>query len=395
MSLLHLCAIGDEVLDGRTLNTNIRDLARFFTENGYDVIKHTTLADSFEAFEDFYLDKNERASIIITCGGLGPTEDDRTRQALSKVFSWDFQIHKKWLEHLENNWRKVDTALTSQALLPEGAHLIENKHGTACGFIKQKQDKSYIFLPGVPRECLGMLPDVLSYLKRHITSDKKKLYYHNFQVFGVYERVLNDHLKKIQQDHQLSFHWGLYPSYCEVKVHLRSECEKDLKTVIEILTDHYQKRFYQKTLCEDLIEHLSSCSFDLLLKKSRPAYYLNYFICQTQEQQDHHSDKLLLPQVRFIDSDLNCENYQERKSNQPQIFIELSDQKAHSTYQWTLNIKVIDASDQIVDNKNLITHREIVTDCLEYADKKIASWTLGEVLYFLRVNFSNEKRKNA
>src|SRR5687768_4684733 len=161
-------AIGDELLLGFTIDTNHAHLARELAATGISVVRRTTVGDVAEDIADAVRDAIERTGGVITTGGLGPTSDDRTKESIAAVFGRDMRLDEEILASLEKRWRDrgwpgpLPTANRQQAMIPEGAFILENRHGSAPGiWLEDDRGRWVAMLPGVPREMRGMLADTL------------------------------------------------------------------------------------------------------------------------------------------------------------------------------------------------------------------------------------------
>src|SRR5687768_2665277 len=161
-------AIGDELLLGFTIDTNHAHLARELAATGISVVRRTTVGDVAEDIADAVRDAIERTGGVITTGGLGPTSDDRTKESIAAVFGRDMRLDEEILASLEKRWRDrgwpgpLPVANRQQAMVPEGARILINRHGSAPGiWLEDERGRWVAMLPGVPREMRGMLADEL------------------------------------------------------------------------------------------------------------------------------------------------------------------------------------------------------------------------------------------
>ncbi len=161
-------AIGDELLLGFTIDTNHAHLARELAAQGISVVRRTTVGDVAEDIADAVKDALERTGGVITTGGLGPTSDDRTKESIAAVFGREMRLDEGILAALEKRWRDrgwpgpLPVANRQQAMVPEGARILVNRHGSAPGlWLEDERGRWVAMLPGVPREMRGMLADEL------------------------------------------------------------------------------------------------------------------------------------------------------------------------------------------------------------------------------------------
>lgn len=155
-----IIVIGDELLIGQVTDTNSGFLARTMRPAGWKVVKVEVVPDDNAAIRTAVNDALSRADVVLTTGGLGPTKDDITKQALMDVFGGELYRD----EAVEANVREVVgkrgihlNALTAdQALVPTSCSVIQNKLGTAPIMIFEKEGKTLVAMPGVPFETRGM-----------------------------------------------------------------------------------------------------------------------------------------------------------------------------------------------------------------------------------------------
>ncbi|HEY8369095.1 MAG TPA: CinA family nicotinamide mononucleotide deamidase-related protein, partial [Thermodesulfobacteriota bacterium] len=166
-----LMMIGSELLLGQLVDTNAAYLARALAEIGCDLYFKTTVGDNPARMESAFRIALERAGLVICSGGLGPTEDDLTREVAARVMGRELVFHQRLMDMIEarlsRRGYKVSPNNRKQAFLPAGAIPIENQRGTAPGFILEGDAGTIIAMPGVPSELQWMTETaVLPYLKR-------------------------------------------------------------------------------------------------------------------------------------------------------------------------------------------------------------------------------------
>ena len=164
-----ILSIGTEILLGDIVNTNAQFLSKALADLGIDVYYQSVIGDNEERILKAFKDGFERADIIVTTGGLGPTQDDLTKELAAKYFDKELYLHKPTLEWIKDYLKiKDEEVLESnkkQAYIPEDSIILENKNGTAPGLIINENNKILIILPGPPKEMKAMFNDkVLEYL---------------------------------------------------------------------------------------------------------------------------------------------------------------------------------------------------------------------------------------
>ncbi|RJP64107.1 MAG: CinA family nicotinamide mononucleotide deamidase-related protein [Candidatus Abyssobacteria bacterium SURF_17] len=148
--------IGSELLLGQIIDTNSAYLAQELARIGINLFYKTTVGDNRQRMAEAVRVALGRADIVITSGGLGPTEDDLTREVVADVFGAPLEFHQGLYDQIEELFKRHGFTMSpnnrKQAFIPRGATPIENPVGTAPGFVACKDDKRVIVLPGVPRE---------------------------------------------------------------------------------------------------------------------------------------------------------------------------------------------------------------------------------------------------
>ena len=162
---IEIICTGDEVLTGKTVNTNYSHIARRLFEVGLDVVHGTTVGDDREALLGAFRRATERADAVIVNGGLGPTVDDLSQEVAAEAAGVDLVLDEDWLARIEGFYRARGREMPpnnrKQAMLPRGAERVDNPVGTACGFAVDVAGTRFFFTPGVPRELHRMLDDEL------------------------------------------------------------------------------------------------------------------------------------------------------------------------------------------------------------------------------------------
>ncbi|PMP76765.1 MAG: damage-inducible protein CinA [Sulfurihydrogenibium sp.] len=191
---------GSEFIQGRKYDKNGIFIAKRLFERGVNVTGIIISPDSLYELTNYIKYALDRADLVFVSGGLGPTTDDITRQAIANAIGVALIYHQDWLEKLKQDYRKLNVEITeerkSMAKIPYGAVLIENPVGKAAGFIKVLDDvkKAIVALPGVPSEMEPMLQDALTKLGLN----EKKVFTQVYRVFGIKELDINYLLEDIK-----------------------------------------------------------------------------------------------------------------------------------------------------------------------------------------------------
>src|SRR5450631_2959522 len=166
MASVEIITIGTEILLGHLIDTNAAYIASRLADAGIDVFAKHSVGDNTDRLALMLVGALERADGVITTGGLGPTVDDLTKDAVSRAVGRPLLLHEPSLRAIEARFAAMGRAMsdnnTRQAILPAGSTVLENPHGTAPGFVALRADGKFVAsMPGVPREMKPMLTDRL------------------------------------------------------------------------------------------------------------------------------------------------------------------------------------------------------------------------------------------
>jgi nicotinamide-nucleotide amidase len=160
---VEIVSIGTELTSGQNLDTNCQWLSRRLAEIGLPVAFHTTVADDLADNIDVFRRATQRAGLVISTGGLGPTQDDLTREVIATVAGVELVEHAPSLEHIRDMFAKRNRAMPDrnrvQALIPAGAEAIFNVCGTAPGVWARVGSALVVAMPGVPSEMYRMFTE--------------------------------------------------------------------------------------------------------------------------------------------------------------------------------------------------------------------------------------------
>lgn len=201
---VEIIAVGTELLLGQILNTNARFISRRISEYGCNVFFQSVVGDNEERLLNALKIASERADIIITTGGLGPTSDDLTKETIAKFCGLKCIMHEESLERLKDRFEKRGMYMAKnnlkQAELPEGCIVLKNEKGTAPGAIIESEKGTFIMLPGPPFEMEAMFESgVIEYLKSKTDSI---IYSKTLKVFGIGESALEEKLSELMHTQQ-------------------------------------------------------------------------------------------------------------------------------------------------------------------------------------------------
>lgn len=200
----YLISIGDELLFGQTINTNVAFIGNLISEINISLIKSTVIGDDTKAILDELELASARADLIICTGGLGPTRDDITRNAFVQYFKTELVHNAEVVEDiksmLKRRGRELNSTHEDQALVPKIAVVIRNENGTAPGYWIEKDNRIFIAMPGVPYEMKAMMTNhVIPKLIDRNVNTKEFLKKVTLQTTGLPESVLAERLGDIDE----------------------------------------------------------------------------------------------------------------------------------------------------------------------------------------------------
>lgn len=249
-----ILAVGTEILFGTTVNTNAVFLSQQLNLLGIDVLRHITIGDNRNrllralevAFED--------CDLVFSTGGLGPTEDDMTKETIAEFFGKKLVEDKAWMETMSSWFAKNGRVMTEnnrkQAYIPEGAVVLDNPNGTAPGFILSGGKKTIFVMPGPPREMQPMFTDhIAPYLAKLQDST---LYYKMIRTVGIGESDLETRLLDIidgQTDPTIATYVKDFSAM--VRVASKRSTLKEAQDAVEETVKEIRKRIGQYIYSED------------------------------------------------------------------------------------------------------------------------------------------------
>lgn len=204
---IEIVTIGDELLLGFTIDTNGAHLSRELGMLGVAVARRVTVPDDADAIVAAVRESLHRTGAVITTGGLGPTSDDLTREAIAALFGRELRLDEAQAERLRSWWRarglpgELPESNLAQAMVPDGAEVLENRHGTAPGLrLADDRGRWVAMLPGVPREMRGMFADtLLPSIRAQVGEAAGVIRSRTVRTTGVSESALADRLRTVDR----------------------------------------------------------------------------------------------------------------------------------------------------------------------------------------------------
>ncbi|MFA5339634.1 MAG: competence/damage-inducible protein A [Candidatus Omnitrophota bacterium] len=233
-----IISIGTEILLGQILNTNQQWLSLKLAELGVDVYYQSTVGDNPERLARAIRQGLLRSDIVITTGGLGPTVDDITLEAISRAMPKKLIFHRaiasKIKSHFGSQCLNMPSGNLRQAHIPEGAKVLANNVGTAPGFIVEEAGKMLIALPGPPRELNPMFERyAMPYLRKKAGTDRV-IRIRTIKMTGLPESAVDLKVKDLLESPP-PVTVGIYakPALIELKITAKAKNEKAAKTLID------------------------------------------------------------------------------------------------------------------------------------------------------------------
>lgn len=196
-----IISIGDELLSGQTVNTNAAWMGEQLMAIGIAVERVLTISDTREAILDALTEVGSRADIVLMTGGLGPTKDDITKETLCEYFEDQLVTHQPTLDQIEGYFFSrglpILDANLHQADLPSKCEVIRNTRGTAQGMLFEKNNTTFVSMPGVPYEMRGILSEELlpRFAEKYVNGSIAQL---NIMTVGIGESKIADKIADIE-----------------------------------------------------------------------------------------------------------------------------------------------------------------------------------------------------
>ena len=241
-----IISIGSEILRGQITDTNANFIAKKLVELGIDLEHISAAGDNPKSLLSTLKLAFQRSDLIITTGGLGPTEDDITYQTIARALNLKLIKYPEAEENLKRILHKIKIKVSpsnlKQVYLPEGAKIIINQYGTAPAMILEKDNKIICSFPGVPHEMKNLIEEnLIPYLKEKFPPSiikKSKI----LKVTGLGESSVND-LIRDYINKQTNFSFGIYanPEDIQVQVTTGAPSEKKVEKLLQSSVDQLTK----------------------------------------------------------------------------------------------------------------------------------------------------------
>ncbi|MEG3753935.1 CinA family nicotinamide mononucleotide deamidase-related protein [Psychromonas arctica] len=219
---LEMICTGEEVLAGQIVDTNAAWLGNQLMNHGFEMHRRTTVGDRLKDLVEVFQERSLQADIILVNGGLGPTADDLSAQAMADAMGVPLVENQQWLEQLSIWGAERGITLTAsnlkQAMLPEGAVLVDNPVGSACGF-RVKLNRAWLFFtPGVPHEYKKMVSEQFLPFVKAQAGLQSKVEVTKLLSIGIGESTMAERLEKLSWPAGITLGYRAYMPYLELKL---------------------------------------------------------------------------------------------------------------------------------------------------------------------------------
>ena len=243
-----IITVGTEILLGDILNTNCRYLSRELAAMGIEMYYQITVGDNEERLLKTLKESLNRSDIVICTGGLGPTEDDITKEVCAKYFGYELELHKPSLDAMIERFKYMNRVPTKnnekQAYFPKEAYILKNDNGTAPGCIMEKEGKMIVVLPGPPKEMESMFENYVKPYLSKLTDDVIES--EVLRIIGVGEsKVENDILDIIDSQTNPTIATYAKGYECTLRITAKAKSVEEAKELIKPMSDEMKRRFGQ------------------------------------------------------------------------------------------------------------------------------------------------------
>jgi len=218
-----IIAVGSELLTPDRMDTNSLFLTEELNKIGIEVVRKSVVGDNRDTLSAAFKEALERVELVIASGGLGPTEDDLTRETVADLLGRKLHLNNAILQYIEGRFRQLGREMPAvnvrQAMVPEGAEVLENPRGSAPGLWIEDRGRWIALLPGPPRELKPMFQEqILPRLERRASG--VRMFHRELRVAGMGESALEQRIKPIYTRYA-DVSTTILAAPGEIQIHLR------------------------------------------------------------------------------------------------------------------------------------------------------------------------------
>jgi nicotinamide-nucleotide amidase len=311
-----IIAVGSELLTPDRIDTNSLFLTEELNKLGIEVLRKTIVGDNRELLAEAFRDALARVPVVIASGGLGPTEDDLTRETVAELLGRRLLRNEAIVRAIEARFRSFKREMPSvnlrQAMVPEGAEVLENSWGTAPGLWLEDKGRMVALLPGPPRELKPLfLERVLPRLQRRTSA--VRMFHRELRVTGLGESHVEERIRPIYTRYR-DVNTTILATPGEVQIHLRrwSDNAADVNVILDEIVRSFElalgDRIFahaaiplEEIVAQLLIDHRTtiaaaeSCTGGLLAERltripGSSNYFLGGVVCYSNEMKTTWAD---------------------------------------------------------------------------------------------------------
>jgi nicotinamide-nucleotide amidase len=304
-----IIAVGSELLTPDRVDTNSLFLTQRLNHLGIAVARKTVVGDQHEHVRDAFRCALDRVELVVASGGLGPTLDDLTREAVAELLSRKLVLNTSVLQNIEARFRRLGRTMPEvnkrQAMVPEGADLLENSRGTAPGLWLESAGRFIVLLPGPPHELQAMFTDKVEPRLERLAG-ATRLFYREMRTAGLTESEVEQRTAPIYTQYE-NVQTTILTAPGEIQLHLRlwssdyDAAEHTLEEMVEritlalgenVFTSNGQKLeeivAHEMTLNQATVATAESCTGGLLAERltrvpGSSSYFLGGVVCYSND----------------------------------------------------------------------------------------------------------------
>ena len=326
--------IGNELLSGKTINTNASWISKNLFSIGASVRSHVTIPDNKNKITDTLnlLFKSD-IDLIICTGGLGVTDDDITRKVIFDYFASKELFDKDYWNTLNQRFSKLGHLLTdsskSQAVYPDNGTLISNHVGSARGLMYEKNNITLMVLPGVPSEMKAMFNSTISnWVEGKIDS---KIFQINIRTTGIPESILFDKVKNIDIDlEENCYNIGYYPSVYGVDVRIVGKDLEKIEKLKDYIRSNINEYIYEigdQNLEEVLIKELKKKNMTISCAESCTGGLIGHRLTQVPGSSEVYNGGMITysNESKINQLDITLKNIEDFGAVSEQVALEMAE----------------------------------------------------------------------
>jgi nicotinamide-nucleotide amidase len=313
---VEIIAVGSEMLTPDHIDTNSLFLTEELNKIGIEVMRKSVVGDNREMLGAAFKEALERVELVIASGGLGPTDDDLTRETVAELLGRKLQRNEETLRYIEGRFRALGREMPSvnarQAMVPEGAETLPNPWGTAPGLWIEHSGRAVALLPGPPRELKPMFREhILPRLERR--SSGVRMFHRELRVTGLGESHVEERIKPIYTRYP-EVNTTILAAPGEIQLHLRmwTEDAGHAKQVLDTIVQGFEIALADRIFSQDgssmdevvarmltmknaTIAVAESCTGGLLAQRltsiaGSSSYFLGGVVCYSNELKSEWAD---------------------------------------------------------------------------------------------------------